>query len=82
MSDPQVVKAMGIFIDSTMTVNGNIPKAMTVGRAVGRMLPDLANKVNQAFDLDPPLDVTKMHTVHFPSRESLFILAVSSFLVC
>ena len=73
MSDTKV-EAMGIFIDPTMTVNGNIPGQVTVQTAVGRMQPDLARRVSGAYDLNPPLDATKMRTVHFPSSACYFLL--------
>ena len=63
------VKAMGILIDPTMTVNGSIPAHLTVQSAVGRIQPDLAHRVSNAYDLTPPLDPTKMRAVHFPSSE-------------
>ena len=38
MSDKNY-KAMAIFIDSTTTIQGNIPKSATVRDAVGRISP-------------------------------------------
>jgi hypothetical protein len=72
MSDTKV-KAMGIFIDPTMTINCNIPKQITVQSAVGRIQPDLARRVSAVYDLDPPLDASKMRTVHFPSSACNFL---------
>ena len=60
---------MAIFIDSTTTIHGNIPKSATVKEAVGRMLPDLANRINRVYDLPTPLDRTTMHVLHSPSGE-------------
>jgi hypothetical protein len=68
------VRAMGIFIDPTMTVNGSISKQITVQAAVGRMQPDLARRVSGVYDLNPPLDATKMRAVHFPSSTCYFLL--------
>ena len=68
MSDKNC-KAMAIFIDSTTTIQGNIPKSATVRDAVGRMLPDLANRINEVYNLPTPIDHTTMHVVHSPSGE-------------
>ena len=65
MSDTKV-KAMGIFIDPTMTVNGNIPGQVTVQTAVGRLQPDLARRVSSVYDLNPPLDATKIADPRLP----------------
>jgi hypothetical protein len=75
MSDTRV-KAMGIFIDSTMTVGGNIPPQATVGAAVGKMRPDLARHISGLYDLHPPLDPTRMRAVHFPTSECDFLLKI------
>ena len=75
MSNTNCCKALAIFIDSTTTVRGNIPKRTTVNGAVGRMLPDLANQVSELYDLPTPLDSDTMTAIHFPSSQSYFLSA-------
>jgi hypothetical protein len=70
------VKAMAIFIDSTMTVSGAIPPQATISAAMGKMQPDLACHISNLYDLHPPMDHPRMQAVHFPTSECDFLLKI------
>jgi hypothetical protein len=72
MSDaPKKTVVTGIFIDSTMTVKGQVGSDNTITWAVRKLQPDVARAVNDTFNLQPPLNPDEMQVKYFPSGDFL-----------
>ena len=64
-ADPPI-STVGIYVDPTMSVKGNIRPIHTVATAVGFIQKTVAEHVTQTFNLDPPLVPMDLRGRYFP----------------
>jgi hypothetical protein len=65
-TDPPIL-TLGIYVDPTMSVKGNIRAVHTVATAVGFIQKKVAEHVTQTYDLDPPLAPMDLRGRYFPA---------------
>ena len=65
-TDPPV-STLGIYVDPTMSVKGNIRATHTVATAVGFIQKKVAEHVTQTYNLDPPLAPMDLRGRYFPA---------------
>jgi hypothetical protein len=58
---------LGIYVDPTMSVKGNIRAIHTVSTAVGFIQKKVAEQVTHAYNLDPPLGPMDLRGRYFPA---------------
>jgi hypothetical protein len=65
-ADPPI-STLGIYVDPTMSVKGNIRAIHTVATAVGFIQKKVAEHVTQTYNLDPPLAPMDLRGRYFPA---------------
>ena len=61
------ILTLGIYVDPTMSVKGNIRAIHTVATAVGFIQKKVAEHVTQTYNLDPPLAPMDLRGRYFPA---------------
>ena len=69
MSNVQSKTITGIFVDDTTTVRARINAHNSIAWAVGKLQLGVTEKVNTAYNLEPPLKADEMTAQYFPSGE-------------